>query len=403
MLTTLLALLALSGAAVYFSTPEERVKYARTAGAAARHGIRAAVERSPADAPFDDFLSARTGRPLVTPLLVALNVLVFMCMLFGRGALSDTQTLIDWGGNYAPRTTNGEWWRLVAATFVHGGVFQLAATIAGLVPLGFVLERAVGRVAVAGTYLAAGILAGVVSLWTAPAMSVSVGASGAILGIYGLLLASLVWAVIGSPAVPVSWTTAKQIAAAAVLFFLYNLATDHLSMASELVGLGTGFVGGLVVARGVAREKPRVRRAAMVIAAAALIAIVGAVPLRGMIDVRPEIARVAATEERTAGAYEIAVAKFTRGRVPAEGLIKLIDGTIIPDLQAVRARLTALRGVPREQAPMVAAAEEYSRLREESWRRRSRGLLKSNMKMLQEADRTERDALNAFQKMRPSI
>jgi hypothetical protein len=234
-------------------------------------------------------------------------------------------------------------------------------------------------------------------------MSVSIGASGAIFGIYGLLLASLAWAVIGPPAVPVSWTTAKQVAAAAVLFFLYNLVSDHLSTASELAGLGTGFVGGLVVARGVTREKPRVHRVAMVMAAAALIAIGGAIPLRGIIDVRPEIARVAAAEERTAGAYEIALAKFRRGRITEGGLVKLIDGTIVPDLQAVRTRLNALRGVPREQAPMVTAAEEYSRLREESWRRRSEGLLKSNMKMLREADQTERAALDAFQKMRPAL
>src|SRR4029079_13129380 len=58
------------------------------------------------------------------------------------------------------------------------------------------------------------------------------------------------------------------------------------------------------------------------------------------------------------------------------------------------------RGVPREQAPLVAAASEYCKLREESWRRRSEALHKRNMKMLRDAELSERAALDAFPKMR---
>jgi membrane associated rhomboid family serine protease len=399
--TTVLALLVLSGAALYFMSSEERARLARFAAAAAGTAMRAVIHGSSSGGPFDDLLRARTGRPVVTPLLIALNVLIFTLMLFGRGALNDAQTLIDWGGNFAPRTTNGEWWRLITAMFVHGSVFHLLATIAGLVPLGLVMERAVGRIAFATTYLAAGLLAGVVGLWTAPAMSVGVGASGAIFGIYGLLLASLVWCLVTPLPVAVPWLTVRRLAAAAVPFFLYNLATDHLGSASELAGLGTGFLGGLMVCRGVTREKPAVRRAAWLMAATVLFAVGAAVPLRGVIDFRPEVARIAAVEERTAGAYDEAVARFRLGRIPAKVLVQLIDRTIVPELQTVRARVSALRGVPLEQAPLAAAAEEYLQLREASWRRRSEGLLRSNGDILREAERTERGALEALRKMRP--
>jgi membrane associated rhomboid family serine protease len=401
MSTMMLAVLVLSGAALYFMTPEERVRLARGAVAAARQAIGALMHGSSSDDPFDEMLRARTGRPIVTPLLVALNALVFMFMLFGRGALGDPQTLIDWGGNYAPRTTNDEWWRLIAAMFVHGGVLHFAATMAGLVPLGLIMERAVGRIAFAAMYLSAGLLANVVSLWTTSPTSVSFGASGAVFGIYGLLLASLGWALVSRPEVPIPLITVKRLAAAAVPFFLYNLATDHLGGTSELAGFGVGFVGGLVVARGVAREKPAVRRAAMLAAATVVIVVGAAVPLRGVVDFRPEVARIVAVEEQTAGAYDEAVAKFTLGRVPAKVLIQLIDQTIIPELQALRTRVTALRGIPQEQAPLVAAAEEYFRLREASWRRRAEGLVKSNGKMLRDADQTERAALDAFRKIKP--
>lgn len=400
--TTVLALLVLSGAALYFMNPEERVRLTRFAVDGLRHALGAVTQPSSPGDPFDEMLRARTGRLLVTPVLVALNALIFTLMLVGRGALNDTQTLIEWGGNFAPRTTNGEWWRLIAAMFVHGGVFHLAATMAGLLPLGLIMERAVGRITFATMYLSAGLLAGVVSLWTTSPTSVSFGASGAVFGIYGLLLASLGWAIVSRPAVPVPLITVKRLAAAAVPFFLYNLATGHLSTASELAGLGAGFVGGLVVARGVTREKPAVRRAAWLMAATIVIVVGAAVPLRGIVDFRPEVARIAAVEERTAGAYDEAVAKFRLGRIPARGLIQLIDRTIMPELQAVRARVTALRGVPQEQAPLVAAAEEYFQLREESWRRRAEGLLRSSADMLREADRKERAALEAFRKMRPA-
>jgi rhomboid protease GluP len=399
--TTVLALLVLSGAALYFMTAEERARLARSLVTALRHAIGAATHSASSGEPLDESLRARTGWCVVTPLILGLNALVFTLMLFGSSAAGETQTLIQWGGNFAPRTTGGEWWRLISAAFVHGGLLQLAASIAGLVPLGVVLERAVGRVAFATIYLAAALVSGVISLWTASPTSVSVGASGAIFGLYGLLLASLTWVGVSRPAGPVPWILVNRIAAAAVPFVVYNLLTDHLGTSSELAGLGTGFAGGLLIARGVTREKPPVRRAAVVLAAAMLIAAAAVLPLRGIVDVRPEIAAIVAVEERTASSYEAAVAKFRLGRLPAKALVQLIDRTIIPELQAVRVRLNALRGVPREQQPLVAAAEEYLRLREQSWRDRVAGLLKSKMDMLRKAEETERAALDAFQKIRP--
>ena len=402
MSTAALAVLLLVCAAFYFMNAEERARVARLAVTAVKDAIRKVREGSSSEDPFAEMLRARTGRLVVTPLLVAVNAIIFVRMLFGSGALDDVQTLVEWGGNFAPRTTNGEWWRLAGSMFVHGGVFHLLTTMAGLVSVGVILERAVGRIAFASIYFAAGLLASVVSLWTTSPTSVSFGASGAVFGIYGLLLASLAWAIVRRPAAGVPLIMVKRVAAAAAPFFLYNLVTDYLGTTSELAGLGTGFVGGLLVAWNWTREKPAVRRAAWVTAAAAVIVVVAAVPLRGIIDFRPEVARIAAVEERTAGAYDDAVARYRLGRIQAKGLIQLIDRTIIPELQTVRARVIELRGVPHEQVPLVAAAQEYFQLREASWRRRAEGLLKSNTTILRDAEQTERAALDAFRKMRPS-
>jgi hypothetical protein len=274
--------------------------------------------------------------------------------------------------------------------------------MAGLVPLGLILERAVGRVTFAVVYLGAGVVAAVTSLWTTSPTSVSFGASGAIFGIYGLFLAALTWAVVGGFAGQISLNWSKRIATGAAVFVLYNLLTDHLASASEIAGLLTGFGAGLVAARDVVAEKPPVLRAALLMGAAMVIALGAAFPLGGIMDARPEIAAVVEVEQRTAAAYDGAVAKFRLGRVPAKTLVQLIDRTIIPDLQGARTRLTGLRGVPREQAPLVTAAQEYVRLREQSWRDRVEGLLKSKMELLRKADLSERAALEAFEKIRPN-
>ena len=397
--TPLFALIVLSGAALYFMTPEERKRLARTVLSAIRSGMHSVLHPAKSDDPFVTLLHERTRWAIVTPLLVAMHLVAFAMMVAAPGAIADPRTLVEWGANFAPRTTNAEWQRLLLSTFVHGGLLHLLATIAGLLPLGLILERIVGRITFAAIYLGAGVLGSLVSLWTTEPTSVTYGASAAVYGIHGLLLSTLVWAIVERPPVSIPLSAIKPVAAASLFFFLYNALTDHLGRAPELTGLGVGFVSGMLVARGVTRQKPVLTRAAVLTAATAALAIAAAVPLRGVTDFRPHLAQVAAVEARTAEAYDAAVSEFRLGRIPAKKLAQVIDRTILPDLQTVRKRLSEVRGVPREQAPLVEAADTYLKLREQSWRRRAEGLLRSNLKILQEAERTERTALEAFGKV----
>jgi membrane associated rhomboid family serine protease len=403
MSTPLFALIVLAGAAIYFMTPQERIRLLRAILSAVKKAVYEVTHPSASGEPFHELLRARTRWAVATPLLVLAHVIAFVMMAQAPGAVGELQTTIEWGANFAPRTTNGEWTRLFASTFVHGGFLHLLTIVGALLSVGLVLERAVGHLAFAATYVAAAVLASLVTLWTASPTNVSYGASGAVFGLYGLLLAAAVSAIVRRPPepMPIPLATVKRIGAAAIVFALYNLFTDHLGTVAELVGLGTGLVGGLMIARGIAVEKPALRRAAIFAGATAAIAIAASVPMRGIIDFRPHIAHIAALEERTTGAYDVAVGQFKLGRMPSKRLAQLIDRTILPDLQSVRARLATLRGVPREQKPLVEAAETYFKLREQSWRRRAEGLLRSNLNMLREAERTERAALEAFQKILP--
>jgi rhomboid protease GluP len=332
----------------------------------------------------------------VTLALVGLNAAIFLGMLLGAGAMADPATLVAWGGNVGPRTSNGEWWRLVTAMFVHSGFWHLVVNIAGLVQLGIMLERLVGHFAFAALYFAAGVFAGVVSLFASP-LTVSAGASGAIFGVYGLLIASVIWGMVHRSPVTIRLEALKPLAPAAAVFMLYAAATGH---GGELAGLLTGLVCGLVLTRDVSDRKPPARRIAITAGAMLAIAAVFAVPLRGMCDARPEIAAVIAFEDRTARAYHTMVEQFKLGAINAETLARAIEKTIVPELQAVLTRVKALERVPPVQRPLVSSAEEYLRLRDQSWRLRAEGLRKASMRTLRKADDSEHTSLEAFEQLK---
>jgi hypothetical protein len=100
-----------------------------------------------------------------------------------------------------------------------------------------------------------------------------------------------------------------------------------------------------------------------------------------------------------------------------DALALLIDRAIIPDLQITGARLKALVNVPEEHQLLVAKAEEYARLRSESWRLRSEWLRKTgkapsrgneaaqyraNIRTIAKAEETERAALATLESIRPA-
>jgi hypothetical protein len=133
-----------------------------------------------------------------------------------------------------------------------------------------------------------------------------------------------------------------------------------------------------------------------------VVAVASAVPLRGVADVRPEISRVLAVEESTASVYQGAVAQFKLGTVSAEALAQVIERKITPELHTMQARLKTLGRVPPEHQPLLASAEEYLRLRDESWRLRAAALHKSSMPALRKAETAERASLEAFERLKPT-
>lgn len=395
-----IVLIAVLGTLAYrLTTAEQRKRFLEYAFDVARELMVAATRRLPESDAFRDRLRARTPYLVITPAFVAISVAVAACMLSAATPFSDPATLLGWGANVGPLTTNGQWWRLVTSTFVHTGTLHLLVNVVILSQLGAVLERLAGRLAFAAVYLSAGAFAGLISLSSHP-VSVSVGASAAVFGLYGLLIGVLTrqWLrqrggnpdpdspgdqeagqeqeqgpdaePITVPPVTMPLVVIKRICCGLALFIVYS-AWNGLAGAAEAGGFLVGLGYGLVLGWSVVAEHPRIGHVAAAMAAFATIAIACALPLRNIADVKPEIARAIAAEARTSAAYQSALDAFKKGHMTADALAELAERTNVPTLEAVDARLEALRNVPPEYRSLVDDAREYLRLRCQSWRLRA--------------------------------
>lgn len=141
-------------------------------------------------------LDGRTAWASATVVLIWLNVAVAAAMvLFGaegtRGAYS---VQLAWGANFGPATTDGEWWRLGTAMFLHFGPLHLAMNMLALWDSGRYVENLFGKVRFAIVFFASGLVGNLVSLAAHGDGAVSGGASGAVFGVYGALLMYLLLA-----------------------------------------------------------------------------------------------------------------------------------------------------------------------------------------------------------------
>lgn len=106
----------------------------------------------------------------VTPLLITINVAVFVLMMTkGYGVFSpDVQLASDWGANDGSLTLNGEWWRIVTSMFLHYGVLHLLLNMNLLWISGPLIERIFGSTRFLFLYFYAGVIGAIVSLWYSP-------------------------------------------------------------------------------------------------------------------------------------------------------------------------------------------------------------------------------------------
>jgi membrane associated rhomboid family serine protease/Flp pilus assembly protein TadD len=202
---------------------------------------------------------------ILTQVFFGICVAVFIAMALAQGSLDDFSSgaLVHWGGNAGWLTFGGDWWRLITCLFVHGGVIHIAFNMWCLWDLGRLCESLYGHWTFGAVYLISGLGASVASLAWHP-NGLSVGASGAIFGLAGALIASYYLGEFSMPRSAVTGTLRSV-----VVFVGYSLIfgsmSGHTDNAAHVGGLVTGLGLGALIAKGAPDASQPFRRIALLL------------------------------------------------------------------------------------------------------------------------------------------
>jgi rhomboid protease GluP len=196
---------------------------------------------------------------------------VFLATAYASSSVMDFPgDVLLWGANVGPYTLSGQWWRLLTYMFLHGGLMHIAFNMWCLWDLGALCESLYGRWTFGAIYLITGIGAGLASVAWNPGV-LSVGASGAIFGLAGALIASFYLGEFSMPRAALSGTLRSLLFFAGFNLFFGGLF-QGIDNACHIGGLITGLILGALIAR-VAPEydKPLKRAAIFTVVAFALV------------------------------------------------------------------------------------------------------------------------------------
>ena len=129
--------------------------------------------------------SQLVSRPVVTQVLIAVNVAVYLV-----GIAQGGDTSIINGGLYGPSVGAGEWYRIVTSGFLHANLLHLGFNMFVLYQLGMLLEPALGRLRF-GLVYAVAMLSGALGVLLISPNTLTVGASGAVFGLMGAGVAAM--------------------------------------------------------------------------------------------------------------------------------------------------------------------------------------------------------------------
>lgn len=191
---------------------------------------------------FWSFFIPRKGF-MATPILIDLNILVFIVMIAsGVGIMSpSTLSLLKWGADFGPLTLTGDWWRAVTCNFIHIGAFHLLMNMYAFMYVGLLLEDLIGSRRMFMSYLLTGLCSAVFSLYM-HGETISAGASGTIFGLYGIFLAFLFFHRIAKE-------QRKALLTSILIFVGYNLVYGMkagIDNAAHIGGLLSGFLLGII-------------------------------------------------------------------------------------------------------------------------------------------------------------
>jgi membrane associated rhomboid family serine protease len=172
----------------------------------------------------------RSATPVVTYVLIAINVLAFILEMTSVGL---ERQLTLW-----PRAVaKGQLYRLVTAAFLHYGATHLLLNMWALYVVGPPLEMWLGRLRFGALYALSALGGSVVVYLLSPLDTATAGASGAVFGLFGATF------VVGKRlALDVRWVVALIVINLVFTFVVPAVSSQQISWQGHVGGLVTGAV-----------------------------------------------------------------------------------------------------------------------------------------------------------------
>jgi membrane associated rhomboid family serine protease len=125
------------------------------------------------------------ARPVITQLIVGICVALFV-LSFGT---NQNEMFSNFGLNPILVQYYGEYYRLITSMFLHVNFMHIAFNMLALWQVGLVLENRLGKFKFSVIYFLSGIAGGLLSVYMNEPYAFSVGASGAVFGLFGAYVA----------------------------------------------------------------------------------------------------------------------------------------------------------------------------------------------------------------------
>jgi membrane associated rhomboid family serine protease len=234
------------------------------------------------------------SRPIVTQAIIAINVVVFLIetaagaplggggggSVWNKGVLFGPAITGNNPGNLLhgfPYTGTHQYWRIVTSGFLHDGILHIALNMFFLYIMGPMIENAIGRVNYAATYVAA-LLAGSFGALAFTPLAPTVGASGAIFGVFGALIV-----VARDRGIPI-WQSGLGVTL--VINLVFTLTIKGISIGGHVGGLISGVIIGFAIVE--LGEKRRLKWAPVAVCVVvAIVSVIGAIAVAGHTGLAP--------------------------------------------------------------------------------------------------------------------
>ncbi|SFV63135.1 FIG056164: rhomboid family serine protease [hydrothermal vent metagenome] len=155
--------------------------------------------------------------------------------------------LYNIGASFGPSVVmEGEVWRLFSAMFLHGGIEHVFMNMLSLFLVGRSVEMIFSRASYLSIYFISGVIGFLVSIYFHP-ITVAIGASGAIFGIFGAVVG---FALIHRKRMHDKFQRfIKSVGVVLLLNFAIGLIFPNVDMSAHIGGAIAGLIGGAMVAK----------------------------------------------------------------------------------------------------------------------------------------------------------